>query len=165
MHGWTSHILINRYLVHINYPEVTMYSIASGFNKLSDSEKNNLKKNLLGSLPQLRKAFGPSIANAIEAVMVQNPQGVKHASHPHKSQVHANVGHLHHRKYYFVSEHTGIYFILFYFILFYIILYYFILFYIILYYFILFYIILYYIILYYIILCFSFHLAHYRCSP
>jgi hypothetical protein len=58
----------------------------------------------MDSLPQLRKAFGPSIADALEAVVEQHPEVVRNATHPNKPSVHGNVRHLYHRKFYFFSE-------------------------------------------------------------
>jgi hypothetical protein len=95
--------------VHLNYPELTSHSIASGFNTLTGTEKQSLQKKLLASMPQLRKAFGPSIANALQSVMEQHPETVKNATHPHKPHVHhSNVGQLHFRKYYFHAYHAGL---------------------------------------------------------
>jgi hypothetical protein len=93
----------HRYLVYLNYPEITGNFLAGGFNNLSATEQDNLRTTLFKTMPELRKAFGPSVADAIEAVVEQRAEAVKNAQHPHKSKVHAGIGQLHYRKYYFAN--------------------------------------------------------------
>jgi hypothetical protein len=96
--------------VHLNYPEITATTIASGINNLSSIEKETLTKNLLSSMPHIRKALGHNVAEALEGVVKNRAGVVANATHPHKPHSTASVGQLHHRKFYFAAEnHHGKY--------------------------------------------------------
>jgi hypothetical protein len=58
-------------------------------------------------MPELRKTFGPSVAAAIESIVEQHPEAVTGSTHPEKPRQQASISHLHHRKYYFVSDFGG----------------------------------------------------------